>query len=125
MQERRNDTRLLCADLIELIWDDSDGQERRRVANLEDISRDGMSLQLEIPLHVGTSVRVRCGEQELAGTVRYALYRDHAYFLGIRFEQDSQWSARQFVPQHLFDPREAVQPPPSRITTGQHSTLIH
>ncbi len=125
MQERRTDTRLLCADLIELIWDDATGQERRRIANLEDISRSGMSLQLEVPIHVGTSIRVRSGEQEFVGIVRYALYRDHAYFLGIELNQNSQWSARMFVPQHLLDPREAVRRPLSRILAEQTSKLIH
>jgi hypothetical protein len=109
MQDRRTDTRLLCADLIELIWCDPGGQEQRKVANLEDISPQGMSLQLESPVHVGTQVRVIYGEKELTGLIRYAIYRNHAYFVGVELDQNSRWSIRQFVPQHLLDPRGLVQ----------------
>jgi hypothetical protein len=41
---------------------------------------------------------------ELAGTVRYTLYRDEAYFVGIQLEGDSQWSAAEFLPEHLLNP---------------------
>jgi hypothetical protein len=111
MQERRNDARLLCADLIELIWNDHSGQEQRRVGNLEDISSSGMSLQLEMPVRVGTPIRMRCGEKELTGTVRHAEHRENAYFIGVEFEKNNRWSARDFVPQHLFDPRQILRRP--------------
>jgi hypothetical protein len=109
VQERRADIRLLCADLVELIWNDESGVEKRRVANLEDISSCGMSLQLEAPVHVGTRLRVRCGAVEMAGMVRYAIYRDEAYFMGVEFDENSRWSIRHFLPEHLLDPRKLVQ----------------
>ncbi len=108
IQERRTDARLLCADLIELIWCDDSGRERRRIGNLEDISLCGMCIQVEVPIHVGTGVRMTSLDRKLAGIVRYAVYRDGAYFLGIEFEEHSRWSIRDFVPQHLLDPREIV-----------------
>ncbi len=107
-QERRTDTRLLCADLIELIWCDDLGRERRRIGNLEDISLRGMCIQMELPIQVGTSIRLTCLDQKLTGIVRYAVYRDRAYFIGIEFEEDSRWSLRDFTPQHLLDPRELL-----------------
>jgi len=120
MQERRNDARLLCADLIELIWKDYSGQERRRIANLEDISSCGMSLQLEMFVRVGTRIRVLCaGQKELFGVVRYSQYRNRAYFLGVEFDEDCRWSAKEFLPQHLMDPRQVLQRPPgAKLSAG-------
>lgn len=109
MQNRRNEARLLCADLIELIWSEPSGQEQRRVANLEDICPGGMSLQLEVPVHVGKRVRVLYREVELVGVVRYAIFRNKAYFIGLELDENSRWSVRHFVPQHLLDPRKLLQ----------------
>jgi hypothetical protein len=109
MPERRTDKRFLCADLVEVIWCDSLGRQRRKVGNLEDISLCGMCIQLETPIPIGTEVRVPYGNGQLVGVVRYALRRDGAYFLGIELLESSRWSASHFVPQHLLDPRELIQ----------------
>lgn len=109
MEERRNDTRLLCADLIELIWTDHSGQERRRIANLEDISPCGISVQMEMLIRAGTPIRVTCGQAEFSGTVRHSHFRERAYFIGIEFDENSRWTEQDFVPEHLLDPREIVE----------------
>ena len=103
--DRRSDTRLLCADLVQLIWRDSNGVERRRIGNLENISSDGLSFQLETTLPAGTHVRVLCGEVELAGHVCYVIFRDKAFFIGVQLDEASRWSASLFAPRHLLDPR--------------------
>ncbi|HEX4165980.1 MAG TPA: hypothetical protein VHZ55_10955 [Bryobacteraceae bacterium] len=108
MHERRIDTRLLCADLVELIWVDEAGQEHRRIGNLEDISLCGMCLQLEAPLLPGCRVRALYNAGELSGVVRYAVFRDGAHFVGVELDADSTWSAERFVPQHLLDPRDLL-----------------
>ena len=108
MHERRIDLRLLCADIVELIWCDSTGRERRRLGNLEDISASGMCLQLEQPLQTGTRIRVIYGKGELVGIVRYSVLRDRAYVVGLKFDESSRWSPDEFRPQHLLDPRQLV-----------------
>lgn len=108
MQDRRIDNRLLCADLVELIWCDSSGVERRRIGNLEDISLFGMRLQLESPLCTGTRVRVLYGDGELSGVVRYALRRDSAHFIGVELDKDSGWLRKEFTPKHLLDPHRVM-----------------
>jgi hypothetical protein len=45
---------------------------------------------------------------ELLGKVRYCVYREFGYFLGIEFEPGSKWSAHHFRPQHMLDPRRLV-----------------
>jgi PilZ domain-containing protein len=108
MQERRNENRLLCADLVEVIWEDDSGRHRRRAANLEDISLSGICLQVESRIEPGTPVRMSYGNGHLAGTVRYCVFRDRGYFLGIELGKSCQWSTEHFRPRHLLDPRKLV-----------------
>jgi hypothetical protein len=105
MKERRTEPRLLCADLVEIEWQDKNGKTRRAVANLEDISVSGACLQTEtaVPLH--TAVKIRYGSGDLSGKIRYCVYREIGYYIGVQFEGGKKWSQRQFKPQHLFDPR--------------------
>lgn len=107
-QERRTETRLLCADLVEVEWKDKGRRLRRAVANLEDISLSGACLQLDtsIPLH--TNVRITYPGGELAGHIRYCIYREIGYFIGVQFDAGCKWSQRHFKPMHLFDPRRLV-----------------
>jgi hypothetical protein len=108
MEERRTDPRMLCAELVQVAWNDAAGHQRRRVANLEDISLTGICLQMESLVPEGTLLSMHYGDGELVGTVRYCAFRDNAYFLGIRFEEGCRWSTRHFRPEHLLDPRELV-----------------
>ncbi|HEX3680905.1 MAG TPA: hypothetical protein VHU83_00080 [Bryobacteraceae bacterium] len=108
MKERRTDPRLLCAELVQVVWQDQSGHQCRRVANLEDISLTGICLQMESRVPEGTLLSMQYGDGQLVGTVRYCVFRDQAYFLGIRFEEGCRWSTRHFRPEHLLDPRELV-----------------
>ncbi len=124
MQERRTETRLLCADLIQLIWKDHNGREHQRVANLEDISLSGVCLCSETRVPEGTTVRIHYGDGELIGIVRYCLRREIGHFIGIEFTEGCRWSSQHFRPQHLLDPRELVQRAIER-RQGDGSVLIH
>jgi hypothetical protein len=108
IRERRSERRLLCAELVEVIWRDSRGAEKRRIGNLEDICTNGICVQLETAPKAGTPIRMLYENGELAGVVRYAYYRDEGYFVGIELEADSRWSAAEFVPEHLLDPEELI-----------------
>ena len=78
------------------------------MANLEDISLSGACIQTESAILRGATVSIRYGDGELVGTVRYCLYRDLGYFLGIQFSESSRWSQKHFRPRHLLDPRRLV-----------------
>ncbi|HEY7306459.1 MAG TPA: hypothetical protein VH601_20205 [Bryobacteraceae bacterium] len=108
-QERRTDNRLLCAELVEAIWTDHRGVQRRRVANLEDISLSGVCLQVESAVLPGTRIAVNYGDGQLIGTVRYCMFRDGGHFLGIQLEDGCRWSTKHFRPQHLVDPGRLVE----------------
>ena len=99
---------MLCADLVDVQWQDQVGRTRRGVANLEDISLSGACLQVERPVPLGTAFHISYPNGELSGTVKYCVFREIGYFLGIEFEPGSRWSQRQFRPQHLLDTRKLV-----------------
>ncbi|HLY18124.1 MAG TPA: PilZ domain-containing protein [Bryobacteraceae bacterium] len=99
---------MLCADMVEVCWKEPPGHKRKSTALLEDISRSGMCLQFEIPLAIGTHVQLHCPGEKLAGVVRYCVYREIGYFVGIELEPSSRWSRHQFEPKHLLDLEELV-----------------
>lgn len=99
---------MLCADLVDVQWKDKTGRTRRVLANLEDISLSGACLQLDGPIPLHTVVKIAYPRGELVGKVRYCVFREIGYFLGIEFEAGFRWSQRQFRPQHMLDPRRLL-----------------
>jgi hypothetical protein len=108
MDDRRNNPRLLCADLVQVRWKDESGKSRKDVANLEDISVSGACLQMETNVAKETVIRITHQNGELVGKVKYCEYREFGYFLGLEFE-GGNWSMHEFRPQHLLDPRRLVE----------------
>jgi hypothetical protein len=84
-------------------WQDPDGHPRRATALLEDISRSGACLQLDRPVPQGTVLEMDCRKWRLSARVRYCVYREIGYFVGVEFGVDSRWSVKQFRPLHLLD----------------------
>lgn len=63
-------------------------------------------MEVAIPLQTVVSISYATGV--LTGIVRYCVYREIGYFLGIQFEDGVRWSQRSFRPMHLFDPRRLI-----------------
>ncbi|MCU1294315.1 MAG: hypothetical protein JWP08_3165 [Bryobacterales bacterium] len=108
MKEKRIEQRLLCAELVQVTYFEESGRQCRRIANLEDICASGLCLQSEMRIPDGTRVIVNYGGGELVGTVRYCIFREIGFFLGIQFEAGCKWSTQNFRPEHLLDPRQLV-----------------
>jgi hypothetical protein len=125
MLDRRIEPRLLCADLVDVKWKDQTGRTRRSVANLEDISLSGACLQVDRPVPLGTNFRIGYPSGELVGKVKYCVFRDIGYFLGIEFEPGSRWSQRHFRPQHLLDPRRLVRRVTNRLRGDEPSASVN
>ena len=119
MMDRRIEPRLLCADLVDVQWKDQTGRVRRSVANLEDISLSGACLQVDRPVPLGTPYRITYPKGVLVGKVKYCVFREIGYFLGIEFEAGSRWSRNDFRPQHLLDPRHLVNRTADRLTADR------
>jgi hypothetical protein len=117
---------MLCADMVDVQWKDKAGRTRRGVANLEDISLSGACLQFDQPIPLQTPLRINYPKGVLSGIVRYCVFREIGYFLGIEFQAGSKWSAREFKPQHMLDPRHLVMRAVSRSkAAAQTSTLVN
>jgi hypothetical protein len=108
MQRVRAEIRMLCADMVEVCWKEPAGRKCKSTALLEDISPSGMCLQFETPVSIGTHVHVHCPGDRLTGIVRYCVYREIGYFVGIELEPSNKWSRQQFEPQHLLDLQDLV-----------------
>ena len=105
MQDRRVNPRMLCADLVKIEWRDKMGKNHTAVANLEDISLSGACLQMEEDVPLQCVVTITHEHGDLQGRVRYCVFKDIGYFLGVEFDPGFRWTAKQFKPMHLLDPR--------------------
>ena len=86
MNERRSEVRMLCADMIDVRWKARLGGEQRIMAILEDISSSGACLQVEEPIPLGVEIHWDQSPQEFQGYVRYCVYREIGYFVGVEFD---------------------------------------
>lgn len=109
MEERRTEVRMLCADMVEVCWRERSGRVRQATAVLEDISPSGACLQLEAPVPLGVQLGWRSPKQEFTGRVRYCVYREIGYYVGVEFSEDSRWSKQAYKPQHLLDPKKLMR----------------
>ena len=103
MLRERSEARMLCADLVDIRWKDKTGRGHKVTALLEDISASGACVQLEMPIPNNTIVKIIHPKGQLQGSVKYCVYRDIGYFVGLQFEPDSKWSRKAFQPQHMLD----------------------
>ncbi len=102
MDDRRKEGRFLCADLVRLDWVDGDAESGSEQALLEDISALGACVQMDHPLPLGATVMLSMGATPFYGSVNYCTWRDDGYFIGLRFCDDSKWSAGLVRPDHLL-----------------------
>jgi hypothetical protein len=99
---------MLCADMVDVSWMTETGHHRRSTALLEDISVHGACLQFEFELPLDTQVAIEHGATRMLGSVRYCVYREIGYFVGIRFQEGSEWSRESFTPDHMLDLEQLV-----------------
>jgi len=99
----------MCADMVEVRWRDRSGKERGAIAILEDISASGACLQLELPIPLGVEIQWDTARQQFQGYVRYCVYREIGYFVGVEFDASFKWSKKAFRPTHFLDPQTLVK----------------
>ncbi len=109
MRDQRRNSRVLCAELVEIKYQDLRGQERYEVGNLDDISVHGACLQMEYALPIDTPVLIGYDGGQFSGKVRYCAHRDGNHFVGIEFNPNSLWNKDEFEPEHLFDPKKLFE----------------
>jgi hypothetical protein len=100
---------MLCADMVEIEWRDQAGRKWHAGGLLEDISESGACLQVESAIPLGAEIRWEGPRKHFEGEVRYCVYREIGYFVGVEFYSDSRWSKKDYQPQHLLDLRRLVE----------------
>src|SRR5271155_4098983 len=123
MLDRRVEPRMLCADLVDVQWKDQSGRTRRGVANLEDISLSGACLQVDRPVPLGTDFRITYPNGELLGKVKYCVFREIGYFLGIEFDPGMRGPRGLSRPQLLLAPRRLVTRATNRLKNDPPATV--
>lgn len=100
---------MLCADMVEVQWRDQAGRKWQGTGLLEDISPAGACLQVEAAIPLGAEIRWESCRKRFEGVVRYCVYREIGYFVGVEFHLGSRWSKKEYRPQHLLDLRHLVE----------------
>src|SRR5437764_1431029 len=113
-QERRTEARMLCADMVDVRWKERSGKQKKTTALLEDISSSGACLQMEAPIPLGVEIGWDSPKQFFSGYVRYCVYREIGYFVGVEFGEATKWSKQAYTPQHLLDLEKLVVSKPGR-----------
>jgi hypothetical protein len=121
MFDKRLEARMLCADLMDVHWRDKSGRARKALANLEDISLTGACLQLDMPIPLETALRIAHPKSEFQGRVRYCVFRETGYFIGVEFEPGCRWSRSRFRPKHMLDPRVLVNRSVHRVEKAREN----
>jgi hypothetical protein len=89
--------------MVDVQWKGRAGSPQRTTAILEDISSSGACLQVEEPIPLGVEIHWDQPRQTFQGYVRYCVYREIGYFVGVEFDASFKWSKKSFRPQHLLD----------------------
>ena len=109
----------MCADMVEVRWNEDSGETRACTGLLEDISPSGACLQLDTPLPLGKTVEIQYRKGRIQGSVCYCFFRDIGYWIGVQFSARKKWSRKEFRPKHLLDPRKLIAKSPGARKTVQ------
>ena len=109
MNERRNESRYLCADLVHVEWLKGEDEFVSEEAVLEDISELGGCVQTENPVPLGSTILLSIHDAKFIGQVCYCFYRDYGYFVGIQFSDETAWSVDKVTPEHLTNLQALAQ----------------
>lgn len=113
-RERRKDSRLLCSELVRLIWADGPLEGRSEFAVLENVSAGGASVLAGVAVADNTRLRIVAPQTEFKGTVRSCNHIENGYLVSIAFDPGYRWSESTYVPEHLLDPSNLETEDPER-----------
>lgn len=63
---------------------------------LEDISPSGACVQRHDPVIKGAQIRIQHDDWKVEGDVRYCVYREIGYYIGVHLDENSKWSEEMF-----------------------------
>ena len=97
---------MLCSDLVQIEWQDIEGQECREIGILENLSLSGVGLFTGVPIPQDVDVHILGVEARLTGRVKQCRFRENGYIVGLELDEASRWAQQpghEFVPEHLLD----------------------
>ena len=91
--DQRKETRHPMAGKLRLLWEDADGKQQVRTADLEDVSRSGIKIRVDFQMAPRTYVTVNDREIGIMGrgSVRYCRYERGKYSVGLEFTGGTGW----------------------------------
>ena len=104
--ERRGSKRLLCSDLVQLVWVAANGSRQREIVILENLSTAGVGLFMGVAVPEGTPVELTANDLQLCGRVKHCVFRENGYIVGLELDSESRSAlgpGRDFIPGHLLD----------------------
>jgi hypothetical protein len=108
MVGRRQDFRNLCADLLDVQWNDDAGLLHDEVATLEDISPSGACVKTDQPIKANTVVTLKYTTGKFVGKVKYCKSEKIGYFIGVQFQKGCRWNQSKYKPEHILQFRLKV-----------------
>lgn len=93
----------LCSELISATYEDNLGRTHETSANLEEISSDAVTLLLDGCTKRGRRLSFVAQGHTLSGVVESCAWEPElGYFVTVRLDDSSRWSAAQFTPEHML-----------------------
>ncbi len=92
----------MCSDFVQISFL---GQAERLVSHvglLEDVSPDGMCLNLDLPVPTGQTVQVHTKGFEGKARVSYCHLGEYGYQAGLEFVDGCSWDRETWQPKHLL-----------------------
>lgn len=92
--EQRRDTRQAIGGKLRLLWEDSEGKHQVHTAELENVSRSGIKIRVDVQMAPRTYVTVNDREIGIMGrgSVRYCRYERGKYSVGLEFSGGTGWN---------------------------------
>lgn len=81
--DRRHMPRNLCSELVEVVFEDQQGNSVSTVALVEDLSDSGICVSSSLPVSPGRIVRLRAEGFNGRGVVRYCELGEYSYLWGL------------------------------------------
>lgn len=106
VKERRQNPRELCSDFAQVTWLDDHARRISILGVLEDVSREGLCVSLDLPVPAGRDVHVHTRGIEGDAKVQYCELGDYGYLVGLEFSEGCSWEREKWRPKHLLEPSQ-------------------
>ncbi len=107
--QTRKYSRALCSDFVRIAWMDEQCGPMHCVGLLEDVSRGGMGIMIELPVPVDIAVYVQTSGFTLVAAVRHCELGCYGYLVGLEFQGGYSWNKEKWRPRHLLETPSGAQ----------------